>query len=464
MKNIPFTFFIILISLLSCKNQSLKEGQFSRQQLLDDLDSLYADINEIHPDMYANISKEEFDAEFRKIKSSVKKPMDAAEFYNLTAPLIVKIRDGHTSLQLNDSIYINTDKLLYPLSVKVPNDSTIIITKNLSTEKNIPVDAEINSINSIPAKELIATCLNYASGEMMFYRLSKIPYLFTNTLWYHYKYENFDINYTYNDTVHTQIVKGIPYSERYKKDTIIIKNNESAPDYSFKIIGNVGIMDFRQMIDLNKFSKFTDSVFTIIKNKNINNLIVDMRHNGGGNSKLGDNLFQYISPVPFKQFGKTVVKYSKGREEFYRKYAREFFMHGATDSAINEMIGNRVYGTIDTLPEGTPEELIGNPLRYKGNVYMLTSHNTFSSAASTAWAFKYFGMGKVIGQETGQPGVSYGDIILRWLPNTKMTYTVSHKKFYLYGATDDNFHGTIPDYDIPSEEALEYTMKLIAEQ
>ena len=102
-----------------------------------------------------------------------------------------------------------------------------------------------------------------------------------------------------------------------------------------------------------------------------------------------------------------------------------------------------------------------NDLRYNGNVYLLISHRTFSSAASFSWAFKYFKMGKVIGEESGGMAVCFGNIIHQQLPYSKINYWVSHKKFNMYGATDENNHGTIPDFEVRSENALDYTIELI---
>ena len=105
-----------------------------------------------------------------------------------------------------------------------------------------------------------------------------------------------------------------------------------------------------------------------------------------------------------------------------------------------------------------------NDLRFDGNVYLLISHRTFSSAASFSWAFKYFEMGTVIGEESGGMAVCFGDIIHQQLPYSKINYWVSYKKFYMYGATDENNHGTIPHYIVPSENAMDYTIELIQKQ
>ena len=208
-------------------------------------------------------------------------------------------------------------------------------------------------------------------------------------------------------------------------------------------------MDFRQFVDLDKFSKFLDSTFTRIKNLKIKNLVIDLRDNGGGNSKLGDELFQYISKVPFKQFGETTIKTSNLKKKFYKSE------YNIDDTCALGIV---------TQGKGELIELRDNDLRFNGNVYVLQSHYTFSSAASFTWAFKYFGMGEIAGEESGGLAVCFGDIIRQKLPYSGFYYTVSHKKFHHYGATDDNVHGTIPDYRVPADSALNFTIELIGKK
>ena len=196
---------------------------------------------------------------------------------------------------------------------------------------------------------------------------------------------------------------------------------------------------------MEKFKVFLETTFRTLQNENIENLIIDIRNNSGGNSRLGDELFQYISPKPFAQYGKVLVKYSEIQRRFY-----------------NEEITD--IDRIEIYDEGLLEELRENPLRYNGNVFLLISHYTFSSAADFSWAFKYFKMGTVIGEESGGLAVCFGDIIPMQLPNTKLHYTASFKKFYNYGATDKNIHGTLPDYIVKAEKALDFAIDFITKR
>ena len=107
-----------------------------------------------------------------------------------------------------------------------------------------------------------------------------------------------------------------------------------------------------------------------------------------------------------------------------------------------------------TLPL-TPEEG-----RFTGNVYLLTSHQTFSSAGSFAWAFKAFGMGTIVGEETGGMNVCFGDILPYRLPVSGLVCSISYKRFWQYGADEKDIHGAIPHYAVPQAQAMDKALKL----
>lgn len=67
-------------------------------------------------------------------------------------------------------------------------------------------------------------------------------------------------------------------------------------------------------------------------------------------------------------------------------------------------------------------------------------------------------MGTVIGEESGGMGVCFGEVLYFHLPNSKLRCNVSYKKIYQYGATEKDNHGTLPHYNIPEEDALQWTL------
>jgi len=454
-----YSISVLIVFFLGINITFSQSQKISKEKLWADIDTLSRTINDIHPDMFANISKKEFEAQLEKIKASIDTSLTPLEFYNLTTPLIVLLRDGHTVLQLPKSIFNDSTQKLFPLILKITNDTTITVEYNLSPQNELPpAGALVKSINGVSAKELIKTGLTYSDGELLFFRYRKLAWIFTPLMLFYYKFESFKINYTYKDKSDLTTLDGTSYKKMHKGNI----QEEKGASYSFKILkDSIGYINFLSFNNLSVFKVFSDSVFNILQEKRIKNLIIDIRYNGGGSSKLGDELFQYISPVPFQQWGQTTVKYSKERHDFYKYHLREYFLPDISDSALNVLIGDKPFGTLETKPADSLISLRYNKLRFTGNIYLLTSNFTFSSAASFAWTFKYFKMGIVVGEETGEPVVNFGDIIYQFLPNTGLQYSVSHKKFYQYGADDNDFHGTIPDIIVPEQDALTSTIGLI---
>jgi len=440
--------FIFIISLVLTVNLTFSRKHYSKQKLIADIDSLYASINEIHVDMFANISKEKFEKEIAQIKLQLKDSMTSIDFYNNLAPLVEKLGDGHTSLVFpTEEIKRNSIKL-FPLSVDIDYKDSSATVVNDYSESNIqiPVDAKILSINNKKISTIVGVMFHYISGERTFFKAEELKFQFTPLLYALYKDSVYTIKYKRKNKVFTTTKMAISYTQRYDKNGKKTITNDS--NYSLRINDKqqIATIEFNYFVDLPRFQKFIDSSFVIIKQKKINDLIIDIRDNGGGNSELGDEFFQYISHEPFKQFGKTIVKNSYRRMQFYKS---------AYSETITEPIGLQTYN--DT----TLIKLRENKNRFTGNVYLLTSHFTFSSAASFSWAFKYFKMGTIIGEETGGLAVCFGDIISQKLPNTNIKYSVSHKKFYQYGATDNDKHGTMPDYIVSAKDALHFTTNLI---
>ena len=57
--------------------------------------------------------------------------------------------------------------------------------------------------------------------------------------------------------------------------------------------------------------------------------------------------------------------------------------------------------------------------------------------------------------------VHYGDMVNYIMPNSKLSCSISHKRFWQYGADEGSIHGVIPDVEVTQDEALDAAIKLI---
>lgn len=437
---------ILLFMSLFLINAAFAQKKLTREQLIADADSLYARIYDIHPDMFAVLPQIEFEKELERIKTQFEDSMTILDFYRRINPLVVRLGDGHTHIYVTPNMSDNGKKTVLPVNVSIDKENYTLTVEGsyADTPIDLPVGAKIVSINGRNTKDILREFLRHASGENELFRFERVKYYFPLFLFIVYgDHTMFTITYELGGVEKMAVVDGITLKEfREAEQKERDKEQETRQNYSLTINENTStaIIDFRSFIDFDKFSLFIDSTFSVIKDKNIQNLIIDIRNNGGGNSMLGDELFQYISPVPFQQFGRSLVKISPTLKRIEDDITYPLGFHSS---------------------EGDLIPLRENDKRFTGNCYLLTSNYTFSSAGSFTWAFHYFRMGKIIGEETGGLIVCFGDVITSSLPHTGIRLGVSYKKFYGYGADDSHTHGVKPDYEVPAEQAMDFAIKLI---
>lgn len=457
---------IILLLLLTCgslfsQNQNTLK-KFKQSELNEDLDSLRSYIIQTHPNPFSVLSKSEFENKIKEIKAMFRDGMTLHEYYKLINPMVASISDGHTSLKYAGNKFLQDDTNLFPYIAKLSIKEPYIVIKDYvyETPGSIPNSAEIISINEILAEKIIEKIIKNTSGESNEYRLKTASTIFLGSLlntYFDFK-ENFTVKYKFKNKTYKKVIPAITFSN-FKKVVQLKKQPkvENIPNYSLKIYNDkkTALLDFRYFTNEEAFNVFLDSTFRKIKTDKIENLIIDIRENGGGNSILGDALFRYIAKENFTQFSKTIIKYSPLQKEYYKENCDQDSTYCDTYNYMKSQENNTIE-TLENKKYTTPNENT-----FSGKVFLLTSLKTFSSASSFAQCFKHYKMGKIIGEETGGWILSYGDKITTTLPLTELTLSISQKQFYTIGATDSDTHGVLPDIKIKSEDALEYTLKTL---
>lgn len=454
------------IALLSLAFVTAGAQKYSRAALRADLDTLYKTLQEVHVDLFAVAGRPKLDSMVAAMHAQIAAAdsMEFGAFYKSLIPFFEAIGDGHTCLPVAS---VSGSLPAFPFGVALPDDSTIQVRHNYLSDNSLPVGSRIDSINGQSAAEIIRKLVTLRPGERTHFRLASMEKEFYRyyALFYRNNSSGFLVQATTPEgTVYRDTVPGIPY----QKMRSLMAAEKIGEPFRFDILSDtVALFDFRSMGGQyeERFMPFLDSMFRTLHERGIPNLVIDIRKNGGGNSALGDALMRYISRKPFAQIGTMLTKQSSQVPKVYMSMGYRYsYPKDYTDEMILADLNKREpFGTVSTYCT-SPKSLI-RPLskrdRYRGKVWLLTSHYTFSSAAKLAWAFKYFDMGSVVGEETGGLAVSFGDMIMLQMPNSRLSYSVSYKRFYNYGATDRDIHGTLPDYPVSADDALDYTLKLI---
>ena len=442
--------------MILSSNIAFSQTKISREEAIEDLNTLAKNITKTHPKFHKKVESGAFRGTLINYQNTLSQydSLSTYQFYKIIGTLPSSLNDGHTRLS-HPKVRFSK---VFPLRVNInTRDSVITISNDYSKENSIPIGSEIKSINGISYKEIVCTLMQYVSGELSFYKIHKLNQGSEFSFYFNMLFgsREYKIKYVYDNKEFNTSVAYIRGNKLGQK-TLKTKEDKNLSakftpwEYYKEDNNKIGIIHIRSFMDysyIDEFNSFLDSVFTDLQKNKVENLIIDIRKNGGGNTQLGDELLKYISPVQFKQFEKMIA-----RQSFKR------LKKTGNLSIFNPFS----YGSIKTYDYDFVE--LKDSLHYTGQVYLLTSHSTFSAASSFSEAFKQFKMGVIIGEETGGMNVSYGESIHFTLPNSKLKYCISSKRYWRYNATEDTIHGTIPDNEIPYYEALTYTIQKIQEE
>jgi hypothetical protein len=470
------TFIFIVFLLVGFVNPIIGEQKYTPEELITDLNFLIQIMEDVHPNLYAYTPRDEIFQMKSEIKENLTTPLTRTEFCKQIAPLVTRLRDAHTTMipVLDEyNAYVDEGGQVFPFDVYI-RDDRLFVRIDYTEDEAIPPGSEILSINDHPTYDIIKELLQYFSGERMAWRYNILRGYFRIFLWLIYNFgEKFNIDYISSVTGEftNADLKGISNETITQRRQALRARIPANYEYSSLAELKTGIIDFRSMRDRSAFKSFLKQTFAQLKDEGIEYLIIDIRNNGGGDSRLGEMLLNYITDQPYSQFSGSDVKASKPVKQYFRDQIPAIFRW-----IPPSLFPHSVYKKIMPAEEGTVVHIRGdltnpsrNALRFDGEVYVLIGPGTFSSATSFASAIKDHRIGTLVGEETGGLATTYGNNYTFTLPNTMLQGTVSLQKYIRPSGIDDG-RGVLPDIEIIAEiddvverrdPVMEYVMDLI---
>ena len=298
--------------------------------------------------------------------------------------------------------------------------------------------------------------------------------------------ENYEVKF--KEITETITLKSLPIS----KININLKKNSNQSQFEktneplqFKIINaKTAYLDIQTFSnDIIKkeskyktLKKFLENCFSEIKEKGIENLIIDVSKNGGGTEGNEGLLYSY--------FGENYQKYLKVRAKT---------QIAVLDNGIDEPIKLKTFGILERIfsnkkmPDGSLERKTSFGLglmaykknqknKFKGKIYVIISPVTYSGGSEFSNMMYSQGLATFIGQETGGGylGNTSGYSRNLTLPNSKITIEIPALQFVMnvepklpFGSGVKPHYQVIPkvnQYTNNENVCLEYALKLINEK
>jgi hypothetical protein len=446
---------------------SLNGQMLNPEQMRTDLDIFRRALELKHPEMYRYISKDKYDNLCDSIKATLTGTLSVRDFYTRVSPLVASLRCGHVKWLIpgKDMYYPFYDTYLFPLKLYFIDQKVYVIGSWRGN--NAGIECELlsidgRSINDI--RERLLQNLTFADGytiEGKYYELNNFfPGIFST---YYGTEPGYEIKVKRDNAVSSFYIRGISLDSIRKYS----KEPEKEP-FSMEITGSLAWMDidrFFSMPNEPDFKKFLKSSFNKIKLAGIENLVIDLRGNEGGNENLGIELYKYLAAGPFKYYDRITVK-KKSNSDINFSIPLLFRLAG-----VFKRKGDDV--NYFTLSKGTR---IQKPYRsaYHGTTYLLIDGQSYSVATEFASRSKSDGRVKIIGTESGGGYAlnTSGFFTIVHLPNSKIDLGIPLMGFHMANLNKNNpfDRGVIPDYHVkPGPEDIvsgkdvvrEYTLNLV---
>jgi Peptidase family S41 len=442
------TVFFSLTGLTDTAISQTKSIFLTRQQALEDLKWLKFSLEYVHPRLYKYDDKKTVDARFGNLERKIENEISGTDFLSLITKANAEVHCGHLYTIAQGELEKELlNKKVLPFYIKCIGNNLYLF--NDCSSFSIPNGSHILSINGKSGSDIVNKMLPGipADGYIQTRKLQLLQrysfYSFQGFDLYYYLFvdrsNTFKIDYTAFGTNQkkTITVKGISNEERkgilsgrYNIDEQIWFKTPS-PKFDLNEKDNFAILTVSRSFYDNKIDPDFDSVlssaFHNIKEKKVENLILDLRNNEGGDEYQQIELMSYLYDKPFKLYQNIFLSHLDFRPlksiAIERDTASLLFNNGDEYMRkINDNLYINNYDYSDNLTFKQPK-----PDVFKGKLYVLMNGACFSSAADLISDLKKTTDAIFIGEESGGTfeGPTGGDNIVIQLPNSKIMVRIS---------------------------------------
>lgn len=454
-------FFTIL---LSKSNKQLTK--YKHSALILDFEILKNAYYETNVGLWYN-SRTQFDSICNVQRSKIKNDMNALDFYQIVAPIVSFTKEGHCKIAYSDEINLFSKKNFkyLPLIIKII-DFKVYILNDIGDKKTRGM--LVSKINGIEADTIMKLFLSIhpSDGYNLTGKLHRIERRFSQYFASFINNQSASFNLEIANPTSNGVTKLDNLSTLNYEDFIRLQNEtiDKIPNHSFKEVStfNMDKENKTATIVFNDFSSnrykdgrkgfqnLLESYFNSIAENKVENLIIDLRKNEGGDQGIEDELLSYLVSkeyikykyVEIPSFDFTFLNYTTystkpQQAELENNLRKEFYQ--ATDG--------RYLNKKEFYKDEKPKKN-----NFKGKIFILINGLTFSGASEFAALAKNYTNAQFIGEETGGGyyGNTSGTFLNFTLPNTGLKGRVPICKFVIE-PKENNIpmgRGVLPDYKI----------------
>ncbi|SEW01169.1 Peptidase family S41 [Chitinophaga sp. YR573] len=449
------TIFYLLAAIIVVGCHQPAETTLSVKSMQEDLSILWKSIKEMHPAYGMYTPVDSLQKVYEETARSINKPMSETDFISHVYPLLSHLRCGHTQFR-HSAGYKNTKEPHLPFEVLVRDHHAWVTTHQT---KELNTGDEIVSMNNTPVAEIINHGYDLYAGD---------GYNETFKELFLSEYDGFEDvcnkYYHWAPPYHISIrtkdgsLKNIQIdSSDNSTSSVTQADNDTswieAADLPLRFLKNSSTAWIEvKSYQYNDTIVFKD-VFKQIHTKGIKTLIVDLRHNTGGDIRIAAKLLSYLADSAFHIISDIKSRIPNPAINHFEKYFdtsrtasfNEGFSPGDKEGNYYHINFKPILGDLLNIIA------IDSIDHFNGKLFVLIDGATFSAGAHSATAIKaQCKSATFIGRETagGEDGCSGGTIQHLTLPNTGVVVEFPWMRFVSVAKHPVFGHGVMPDYTV----------------
>ena len=469
MKSLVSFFLLLLLTGCAATKKINPNKKYGKDQLLSDYALFRRILEAQHPGLYWYTAKDSMDYYFEQGETMLKDSLTETGFRNILTYVVSKIKCGHTTVRSSKAFTRAGTGRFFPLVLKIWND-TAIVTSNLNRrDSNVIRGVQLTAIDNRPLHKIVDSMFQHLSADG--YNLTHKYQTLSNRgvfgSWYTALFgikSKYSVSYIdsigntrsamvslYNykpDSARKMQRKLAPRQARRQRHKQLLAYNRNL---RFDTSLSMAVMDLSTFTRGYRLQRFFRSSFRKLQRKETQNLVIDLRSNGGGSVTNSNLLTKYIIDKRFKIADSI---YAIKRTSPFWKYQENRFSnwlfltlmtHRKKDGYYHFRYFERKYFK--------PKKRN----HFDGKVFVLTGGNTFSASTLFAQVVKGQHNVTIVGEETG--GGAYGNNA--WLipdvtlPITKVRFRLPLFRLVIDKNIPKNGHGIIPEVEAtPSVQAI----------
>lgn len=406
---------------------------FPKNKYRDDLDQLGNTLMQIHPNALKFIAKEDFQKTIEQKKALITDHTTYGKFIWHCSEIIANTNCSHTSMgNFFHEWQLLPHRYIFPLEVRWIEGHLYVVANN-GNEDQISIRDEIESINGIAVSDLLQDVFKHIPSQGHIETSKKYdfekwaPGMIPYALGFPDKYEIVAQGKGNPIVLNRAQEEQSYYSQPLRHDPPEEQLSLEMQEENQIAILNIASFNYYWWNNLDFFEQFIDSCFVEINKKKIENLIIDVRYNGGGSQHASIYLLKYLIDKPFVYYAST--------------------------------------------PNGMDEELqYPFDKQFEGNLFFLIDGNGNSTTGHFMSIVRDLKLGTIIGEELGSNQFCTAGQTIRRLSNTGLEYYIPNSTCISSATSLPDNRGVLPDHYIAQsiddylngiDRVKEYAIELI---